>query len=175
MNYILIALIVLSKNFILIQTKNLANKEFLNSINTQQLNSLVYLIKKLALIKNETSTTSTKQVELVKYLVKKDVRVFFKANSMTISPIAYAPTTKKTTKTTTSTITNNNNNNINNNIFPLISIEETNQTYVIIKVNKELLILVASVILLIFIVVIVLNNMSKCVNGSKNYYFRQYY
>lgn len=173
MNYILIALIVLSKNFILIQTTNHANKEFLNSINTQQLNSLVYLIKKLASIKNETSTNSTKQVKLVKYLVKKDVRVFFKANSMTISPIAYAPTTKKTTKTTTSTITTNN--NINNNIFPLISIEETNQTYVIIKVNKELLILVASVILLIFIVVIVLNNMSKCVNGSKNYYFRQYY
>ena len=174
MNYILIALIVLSKNFILIHTTNHANKEFLNSINTQQLNSLVYLIKKLALIKNETTTTTTKQVELVKYLVKKDVRLFFKANSMTINPIAYAPTTKKTTKTTTSTITNNNN-NINNNIFPLISIEETNQTYVIIKVNKELLILVASVILLIFIVVIVLNNMSKCVNGSKNYYFRQYY
>jgi len=170
----LIPLIVLSKKFNLIQTTNHANKEFLNSINTRQLDSLVYLIKKLALIKNETTTTSTKQVELVKYLVKKDVRVFFKANSMTISSIAYAPTTtKKTTKTTTSTITNNN--NINNNIFPLISIEETNQTYVIIKVNKELLILVASVILLIFIVVIVLNNMSKCVNGSKNYYFRQYY
>jgi len=164
-------IIILVKNLIETSQLNKVNKEFLNSLNTQQLNSLIYLIKKLVLAKNETTTTTTtRKVELVKYLAKKDVKIFFKANSIPKSPSAASAITIPITPTKTSAT-----NKSNNNIFPLISIEETNQTYVTIKVNKELLILVASVILLLLVVFIVLNNMSKCVNGSKNYYFRQYY
>lgn len=70
-----------------------------------------------------------------------------------------------------------------NNIFPLIAIEDSanklNDNYLIIKINKELAIVIASVILLTLIVIVVLNNLSKCLHGSKNdaanFHFRQYH
>lgn len=174
------------------------NKKFLNSIDTRLLNEIVLNIKNLIqrinsqtkdpteksgdgfeknmsknilkivqlahdIDKTLPNVTKSPLVSIGKYLAKKEVKVFYKANS--------AKTGNQVMKSSSDS----------NNVFPLIAIEDskskTNENYLLIKINKELSIVIASVILLTLVVLVILNNLSKCLSGSKkdspNFYFRQ--
>ena len=174
------------------------NKKLLNSIDTRLLSEIVLNIKDLILTinlhnKNRTekvgeelkgnisknilkivqlahdidkkmpNLTKSSTVSIGKYLAKKEVKVFYKANS--------GKTGNQVIKSSSDS----------NSVFPLIAIEDSkskmNENYLIIKINKELSIVIASVISLTLVLLVILNNLSKCLSGSKkdsaNFYFRQ--
>lgn len=141
------------------------NKKLLQSFDTLQLYNMLRQIKNLLKnnsinrngslneLKSKDSITNTN----LKLKLKKDVKVFYKANTVLMNT--------KLNKTI-------------NNVFPLIAIDESNtqnENYLTIKINKELLIVIASVVLITIIVIIILNNLSKCIRSdSSNVYFRHY-
>lgn len=136
------------------------NKKLLQSFDTLKLYNMLHQIKNLlknnSINRNGSLKDSITNTNL-KLKMKKDVKVFYKANTVLMNT--------KLNKTI-------------NNVFPLIAIDESNtqnENYLTIKINKELLIVIASVVLITIIVIIILNNLSKCIRSdSSNVYFRHY-